>query len=116
MVGPGLDLERPGVGIAVQDLALQVAALDAVVVDQRQVADAGGGEIQRGRRAEPARADQQDTAGAQPSLPVLADLGQRQLARIPFPVEIATACAAVSSANLRVASARARRATDRTSS
>ena len=50
------------------DLALQVRALDAIVVDEGQVARSGRGEVQRGRRAETARTDQRDACIRQPAL------------------------------------------------
>jgi hypothetical protein len=45
---------------AVEDLALQVRQVDLVRVGERQLADAGGGEVERGRATEAARADNQD--------------------------------------------------------
>ncbi len=39
------------------DLALQVGEADHVVIDDAERADAGRGEIERDRRAEPARTD-----------------------------------------------------------
>ena len=54
-----LELRLPDVGRAVDDLALQVAEVDDVEVDEPQRADAGRGEIQRRGRAQPAGADAQ---------------------------------------------------------
>ena len=49
----------------VGDLALQVRQLQPVVVDDADGANAGGGEIQRERRAKPAGADHQHAGGLQ---------------------------------------------------
>ncbi len=51
---------RPDVGRPEEDLAVQVRLVDDVEVDEAERADAGGREIQRGRRAEAARADEQE--------------------------------------------------------
>ena len=64
----GQDLERAGVRIAVQYLALQIAALDTIVIQDGQVANAGGGEIKGRRRTESARADQRHAALTQARL------------------------------------------------
>ena len=65
-----------------QHLALQVAQLHVVGVDDAQMPDAGRGEVERGRRAEPAGADQQDARRLESALTVLADLGQDEVAVI----------------------------------
>ena len=65
-----------------EDLALQVALVDDVEVDEADAADAGRGQVERGGRAEPAGADQQHAAGLQPALPVDPDLGHDQVARV----------------------------------
>ena len=49
------DIFRP-----VKDLSLQIRNIDPIVIDQSDRADSRRGEIKRGRRAEPARADTQD--------------------------------------------------------
>ena len=65
-----------GVPIAVgrvDDLALQVGEVDVVVVDDAERADAGRGEVQRGRRAQAAGAEQEHLAVEQrawPSAPI----------------------------------------------
>ncbi len=46
------------------------------------VPDAGGGEVERGRRAEPARAEQQHLGVEQLLLALGADLGEEQVARV----------------------------------
>jgi hypothetical protein len=43
----------------VNDLALQVGQVDDIVIDYRDPADAGRGEVERGRRAQAAGADDQ---------------------------------------------------------
>ena len=65
-----------------QDLPLQVAALDHVVIDQAQVAHASGSQVERRRRTQAAGTGQQHARGFQPALPVHADLGQAQVARV----------------------------------
>ena len=61
------------------NLPLQVAEVDDVEIDDADAADAGGGEIHRGRRAEAAGADAQHLAGLQLALPVHADLRHDQV-------------------------------------
>ncbi len=61
-------------------LALEVGEIDDVVVDDPQRADAGRGEIQSGRRAEPAGAQQQDLGVEQLLLALRADLRDQQMA------------------------------------
>ena len=53
---------------AVQYLALQVGLVDLVELHDADAADAGRGQVQRQRRAEPAGADQQRGAGLEPLL------------------------------------------------
>ena len=65
-----------------QDLALQVAQVDDVVVDDADRADAGRREVEGRRRAEPAGADQQHLGVEQLRLPLLADLGQQEVAAV----------------------------------
>ena len=65
--------ERPMSGGAVQDLALQVAEVDGVEVDDADGADAGRGQVHRHRRAEPAGADAQHLGGLQLLLPLHPD-------------------------------------------
>ena len=66
----------------VDDLALEVRDVDDVVVDDADRADAGGGEIERDRRAESAGAEQQHLAVEQALLAARADLRQQQVARV----------------------------------
>ena len=70
----GADVRR-----VVHDLALQVVERDAIVVDDAEGADAGGGEIHEDRRAEPARADDEHLGRLELLLPLAADLAQHQM-------------------------------------
>ena len=65
-----------------RDLPLQVRLVDDVRVDDAERADAGGGEVERGGRAEASCADQQDAGVEQLQLPLLADLGDQDVARV----------------------------------
>ena len=65
-----------------EDLALQVRRVDDVHVDDAERADAGGGEVERGRRAEPAGAEQEHLRVEQLLLALLADLGEQQVAAV----------------------------------
>ncbi len=78
----GVDLLAANVFGGVDDLALQVRGVDDVEVDQPKRADAGRGEIERERRAEAAGADAEHAGGLQFLLPLRADLGQNQVARV----------------------------------
>jgi hypothetical protein len=69
---------RVGVG----DLALQVGEVDLVVVHQRDVADAGSGQVQRDRGAQSAGADHQGVAGTDARLAVDAEFLKQDVARI----------------------------------
>ena len=64
------------------DLALQVADVDHVEVDESDGPDARGREIHRRRRAQPACADAEHARGLQPLLAFYADLGQHQVAAV----------------------------------
>ena len=64
------------------DLALEVRDVDHVVVDDAERADAGRREVQRGRRAEPAGAEQEHLGVEQLLLALLADLGQEEVAAV----------------------------------
>ncbi len=58
----------------VRDLSLQIRKIDGVVIGEHQMADAGGGEVQRNRRAESAESDDQHGRRKQPLLPLDVDL------------------------------------------
>ena len=66
----------------VQDLALQVGLVDDVHVDDADGAHAGGRQVQRGRRAEAAGAEQQHLGVEQLELALLAHLGQQEVALV----------------------------------
>jgi hypothetical protein len=66
----------------VDDLALEVRDVDDVVVDDAEGADAGRREVQRGRRPEPAGAEQEHAGVEELLLAGLADLGQQEVARV----------------------------------
>ena len=64
------------------DLALQVGEVDVVGVAERDAADAGGREIERGGAAEAARADDERVRREQPLLSFDADLRQQDVAAV----------------------------------
>jgi len=66
----------------VDHLALEVGEVDDVVVDDPERAHAGRREVQRRRRAEAARAEQQHARVEQLLLALGADLGDQQVARV----------------------------------
>src|SRR6185369_5918480 len=72
-------LRAPDVRRAVDDLALQIAEVDHVVVDETDGAHTGGGEIHRGRRTQSAGADEQNLAGLEAALPVEAHFRHDQM-------------------------------------
>src|SRR5205823_4383846 len=77
-------LRPPHVGSAVQDLALQIAEVDDVEVDQAEAAHTGGGKIQAQRRAEAAGADQQYRRRLEALLPFDADLRHDEVPAVAF--------------------------------
>ena len=78
-VAGGLDLGPAHVRHAVDHLALQVAQVHVVVVDDAQGAHAGGGQVEQGRRAEAAGADHQDLGVLEAALADRADLRNDQV-------------------------------------
>ena len=66
-----------------QDLALQVRGVDLVHVDDADRADAGGGEVHRGGRAEATGTEQEHLRLEQLDLAGDADLGEQQVALVP---------------------------------
>ncbi len=60
-------------------LALEIGGLDAVVVDDAQVADARGRQVLEQRGSEPARADHEDASVQQPPLAQLPELREKQV-------------------------------------
>ena len=77
-----VDLRYADARRRVDDLALEVRDVDHVVVDDAERADARRREVERGRRAEPAGAEQQHLRVEQLALAVLADLRQEEVARV----------------------------------
>ena len=75
-------LRHPDPFGVVDHLALQVGGVDDVVVDQADRADAGRGQVERRRRAEPAGAEQQHLRVQQLQLAVDPDLGKEGVARV----------------------------------
>ena len=63
----------------VDDLALEVRLVDDVRVDDPERAHACGGEVERGRRAEAARAHEEHPRVEDSLLPVLPDLGDQEV-------------------------------------
>ncbi len=82
LVGGGIELLAAHVGGGVNDLPLQVGVVHHIEVDQAQRAHARGRQIQRQRRPQSARADAQHARGFQLLLPLHADLGHDQMARV----------------------------------
>jgi hypothetical protein len=62
---------------------LQVGEVDFVAVGDHQPADAGRGEVERGRAAEAARADDQRARCAQPLLALDPELGKKDMPAVP---------------------------------
>ena len=70
----GLDLGLADIGHGVERLAVKVGLLDHVVIDDREAAHAGAGEILQHRTAETAGADDQHGRSGKAGLPGLARL------------------------------------------
>ena len=68
----------------VQHLALEVGQADGVGIDQAKTPDPGRGQIEAGRGAQPAGADQQHPGLLQRLLARSADFAQHQMARVAF--------------------------------
>jgi hypothetical protein len=83
-LGRRLGLQPADVGVRVDDLALQVARLDHVRVDDPEGPDAGRGEVEERRRPEATGADDEDPGRGQPLLPLPAHLREKHVARIPL--------------------------------
>ncbi len=77
-----LCLGHADAGRVVQDLPLQVVHRDRITVQQSESPDAGGGEIQRCRRAESAQTDDQHRCRTQSLLAVETDVRQYDVARV----------------------------------
>ena len=63
-----LDLEQADVGLGVEDLAVEIADLDPVAVDQPHLTDPDAGQPEGGRAAQPADPEHRDLRLAQPPL------------------------------------------------
>ncbi len=74
--------ELADIALCEHHLALQVGEVDAVVVDDAERSDTGGGEILQHRRAEPARSDHEHARGAQFLLAGEADFGNQEMPAI----------------------------------
>ena len=70
------------VGLAVDDLALQVGLVDDVEVDDAERADAGRGQVHQGRRAQPPAPTQSTLAFLSRFCPVIADVRDDQVPRV----------------------------------
>ena len=81
-LAPRFDLGLAHARGRVHHLALQVREVDGVVVDERQASDAGGGQVQRGRRAEAAGADHEHAGAQDAVLAFDADLVEQDMARV----------------------------------
>src|SRR3954447_3892760 len=77
-----VDLRHADAVGGVDHLARQCRDVDEVVVEDAERADAGGGEVERGRRAEAAGAEQQYLRVEQLLLPLDADLREQKVARV----------------------------------
>jgi len=75
----GVHLHRADGFAPIQDLPLEIRQVDLVGIDQREPADAGRGEVERCRAAQPARADDQRVRGAQLFLSFDPDLRQQDV-------------------------------------
>ncbi len=65
-----------------QNLALKIAKIDIVEIDQTKLADSGRSKIKRSRRTESACADAQHARLIQPLLPFRAHLGHDHVPRV----------------------------------
>ena len=81
-VARGLDLRAADVRRPVEHLALEVRQVHDVVVDDAERADARRGEVERGRRPEAPRADQEHLRAEQRLLPRLAHLRQHEVTAV----------------------------------
>ena len=80
--GGDVHLRQGDVAVGVEHLALQVGAVDLVVVHQDQPADSRGGQVERGRGPQAARADDQHRGALQRLLARAAYLAQHQVAGV----------------------------------
>src|SRR5262245_53761526 len=78
----GRELGPAHVACAEENLTLQIRIVHDVEIDQADRADAGRGEIQSHRRAQPARSDREDASGFELLLALEPDLRHDQVARV----------------------------------
>ena len=78
----GVELALADGARAVKHLALQICCIDDIEVDEAERADAGGREIERDGRAEPAHAHEQHTRALELLLPLEPDLGEDEMPAI----------------------------------
>jgi hypothetical protein len=78
----GLGLEPADIGLAVNDLALQVGLVHDIEIDDAERAHTGRRQVEQRRRTQAARPDDEDTGVLQPLLPGHADLRDDQVTRI----------------------------------
>ena len=78
-----LRLGTADVGLAVDDLALQVGLIDGVVVDDPEGPDTGRREVHEGRRTEATGADAEHTRCLQPLLSSHGDVRDDQVPAVP---------------------------------
>ena len=81
-IASGMQFRTADVGRAVQDLALKIAEIDDIEIDDADAAHAGGGEIQAERRTEAAGADQQHAGRFQSFLAVHADFRHDEMTAV----------------------------------
>ena len=76
---PGKHLGLPDTLVSMQNLPLQIGQINGITVDQRDLADPGRGEIERGRRAESAGTDDQGMCGDNSGLSFDTDFVQQDM-------------------------------------
>ena len=76
-------LAHPDPILGVQDLTLKVAQVHGVEVDEPDGPHPGRRQVERRRRPQAARTDQQDAGVEKLLLPLLADLGEQQVPAVP---------------------------------
>ncbi len=77
-----VDLGRADIGDAVEHLSLQVGERHRIWIDDPERANAGGGKIEGGRRAQAAGADDQNPGGLERLLARPADFAQDEVAGV----------------------------------
>ena len=80
----GLNLRPPDVLRPVEDLSLKIAEVHLIKVHDAQRTHPGGCQVERRRRAEPTRTNQQDLGIQQLSLALTAYLGHDDMPAIPL--------------------------------